>query len=75
MRALPPVGTILTFKGVFTQNLSLIHIYRANHIIQKVPAIDMDPKRRDEIVNEAKLLHALYRLYQAWLCLLNTSSS
>lgn len=27
----------------------------------------MDPKRRDEIVNEAKLLRGLYRLYQAWL--------
>lgn len=44
-----------------------VGIDRANHIIQKVPAIDMDPKRRDEIVNEAKLLRGLYRLYQAWL--------
>ena len=33
-----------------------VGIDRANHIIQKVPAIDMDPKRRDEIVNEAKPL-------------------
>ena len=39
-----------------------VGIDRANHIIQKVPAIDMDPKRRDEIVNEAKLLRGLYRL-------------
>lgn len=44
-----------------------VGIDRANHIIQKVPQIDMDTKRRDEIVNEARLLRGLYRLYQAWL--------
>ena len=44
-----------------------VGIDRANHIIQKVPAIDMDGKRRDEIINEAKMLRGLYRLYQAWL--------
>ena len=44
-----------------------VGIDRANHIIQKVPAIDMDPKRRDEIVNEAERLRGLDRLYQAWL--------
>lgn len=44
-----------------------VGIDRANHIIQKVPAIDMDPVRRDEIVAEARLMRGLYRLYQAWL--------
>lgn len=44
-----------------------VGIDRANHIIQKVPAIDMDSKRREEIVNEARLLRGLYRLYLAWL--------
>lgn len=44
-----------------------VGIDRANHIIQKVPSIDMDAKRREEIVNEARLLRGLYRLYQAWL--------
>lgn len=44
-----------------------VGIDRANHIIQKVPAIEMDPVRRDQIVNEARLLRGLYRLYQAWL--------
>lgn len=44
-----------------------VGIDRANHIIHKVPAIDMDAKRREEIVNEARLLRGLYRLYLAWL--------
>lgn len=44
-----------------------VGIDRANHIIEKVPAIDMNPKRRDEIVAEASLLRGMYRLYLAWL--------
>lgn len=44
-----------------------VGIDRANHIVQKVPAIDMDAKRRGEIVAEAALLRGIYRLYQAWL--------
>ena len=44
-----------------------VGIDRANHIIQKVPSIAMDPVRRDEIIAEARFFRGLYRLYLAWL--------
>lgn len=41
-------------------------IYRANVVIEKVPGIDMDENRRDQIVAEARFLRALnyYYLYE-----------
>lgn len=44
-----------------------VGIDRANHIIQKVPSIEMDETRRNEIVAEAHFFRGFYRLYLAWL--------
>lgn len=47
-------------------NRSYSAIYRANVVIDKVPAIDMDEDRRAVIVGEARFLRALnyYQLYE-----------
>jgi len=43
-------------------------IYRANLVIEKVPDIDMDKERRNQIVAEARFLRVLnyYWLYDLW---------
>ena len=42
-------------------------INRANAVIGRVPAINMDPTRRDQIVGEAKFLRALHYYFLAGL--------
>lgn len=42
-------------------------INRANTVIERVPAIDMDPTRRDQIVGEAKFLRAVHYYFLAGL--------
>lgn len=44
-----------------------VGIDRANNIIQKVPDIDMDHARKNEIVAEASFFRAYYYLYLTWL--------
>jgi hypothetical protein len=39
---------------------SVLRINRANTVIDRVPAIDMDPTRRDQIVAEAKFLRSVH---------------
>ena len=42
-------------------------INRANTVIARVPEIDMDPTRRDQVVGEAKFLRALHYYFLAGL--------
>lgn len=42
-------------------------INRVNYVIERVPAINMDPVRRGEIVAEARFFRGLYYCYLAWL--------
>lgn len=42
-------------------------INRANFVIEKVPAINMNATRRAQIVGEARLLRGLFYTYLAWL--------
>ncbi|HZK79007.1 MAG TPA: RagB/SusD family nutrient uptake outer membrane protein, partial [Gemmatimonadaceae bacterium] len=42
-------------------------INRANTVIDRVPAIEMDPTRRDQIVGEAKFLRAMHYYWLAGL--------
>ncbi|MAZ28055.1 MAG: RagB/SusD family nutrient uptake outer membrane protein [Cytophagaceae bacterium] len=52
------------FQSLWTRYYSAI--YRANVVIDKVPGIDMDETRRDQVVAEARFLRALnyYNLYE-----------
>src|SRR5206468_1086329 len=42
-------------------------INRANTVIDRVPSIEMDPTRRDQIVGEAKFLRAVHYYFLAGL--------
>jgi starch-binding outer membrane protein, SusD/RagB family len=42
-------------------------INRANLVIERVPSISMDARRRDEIVAEARFFRGLYYSYLGWL--------
>lgn len=42
-------------------------INRANFVIEKVPSIEMNTTRRDQIVGEARLLRGMFYSYLGWL--------
>jgi hypothetical protein len=56
-----------TTTGSYTWMFLYAGINRANYLLERVPAIDMDTVRKNEILAETHFLRGLYYFYLGWL--------